>query len=139
MNTNSVTIKCAVQNDWRLLVGLGTIFSHSAKHAGLSEQAQEEFAAAALDSCREAFASSKRKGHPDSSLQIVIGEFADRVEIGIEYPGGPIELHRGRVASGHASGGSAQGREGIDSVSAESHEGRSRVTLIKYAGVAKPK
>jgi hypothetical protein len=130
MTTDSVTIECEVQNDRRLLVGLGAIFSHSAEHAGLSEPSQEEFAAAALDACREAFALAKRKGHPDSALEIVIGEFTDRVEVAIEYPGDLIAAARS---------GKAPGKEAIDFVKVESSEGRSRVKLIKYAGVAKPK
>src|ERR1700722_6796967 len=85
MNTDSVTICCALQNDSRLLAGLGTIFSHSASPTGLSENAQAEFSSASLDTCREAFALARREGHSDSALQIVIGEFADRIEIGIEY------------------------------------------------------
>jgi hypothetical protein len=130
MNADSVTIHCALQNDSRLLVGLGTIFSHSANRAGLSENAQAEFTAAALDTCREAFALARREGHSDSALQIVIGEFADRIEIGIEYPGALLPASC-RNGDKHASGSSA-----MDSAKGESHQGRSRVKLVKHVAAA---
>jgi hypothetical protein len=144
MNTEPVRIEFSLQNDPRLLEGAHTIFTHAAKQVGLPNEFRQEFSGATLDKCREAFLLAKEKGRPNPAIHILVGEFADRIEIAIEYSG---DLNPGSSAacgredgSGNGAGGdSVFGKQIFDSVEGQSVDGRSRVKVIKYVGAEKLK
>jgi len=132
MNAERPRIECALQDDERLLAGVRAVVRHSAEHAGLSTQTQEELASAALQVCREGFAEARKGGHGDAALRLIVGGTSDHIEITIEYPGA-------------IAGSSANGREsvciatrwrerfaGVDRMSCDSSGGHSRVTLVKH-------
>jgi hypothetical protein len=144
MSTEDVRIEFSLQNDARLLEGARTIFAHAAKQAGFPVESRQEFSVASLEKCREAFVSSEEKGRPDSAIHILIGEFPDRIEISIEYPGDlrpGVSNASGRERAGgsSAAGGDVFGKQIFDSVEGQSLEGRSRVKVIKYVAAEKLK
>ena len=143
MHTSTATIECALQNDRRLIAAVGAIVAHAAQHAGLSERDQEEFAAAAIDACREAFAHVTHRRR-NSALRLVVGDFSDHVVVTVEYPGEPIpsyssnspEVPNGRRAAALRIGNAPRSTQGFDRVSQRANEGWSRITLVKYCKAA---
>jgi len=145
MSTEPVKIEFSLQNDPRLLEGARTIFAHAAKQTGLPFEYHQEFSVASLEKCREAFVMAEEKDRADSAIHILVGEFSDRVEIAIEYPGDLMAGASGastgcgrECAGGNSSaGGSATVKQIFDSVESQSFDGRSRLKVIKYVGVEK--
>jgi len=140
MPTDTYRIECTLDNDAWLMAGFGAIAYNGAAHAGLSEVEQEDFVAAAMKACREAFAQVEREGSRDSALHIAVAAFPGRVEATIEYaalaPGGggresacQCSADRGGLRSSnlpHAPGAQY-----------ETRDGRCRVTLAKNCGEVK--
>jgi hypothetical protein len=144
MSTEPVRIEFALQNDPRLLEGARTIFAHAAKQAGFPVGSHQEFSVAALEKCREAFVLTEEKGRPDLAIHVLVGEFPDRIEISIEYPGDlrpGVSNPCGRECLGgsSAAGSSVFDEQIFDFVEGQSCEERSRLKVIKYVSVEKPK
>ena len=81
-------IDCTLDNDSRLIVSIGAVLAHAARRAGLSEAAQEEIAAAAVEASREALIPTNGNGSSAPKTKLVVEEFSDRVEVTIESPAG---------------------------------------------------
>jgi hypothetical protein len=113
-------IECNLHNDSRLLVSLGVIMSHAARRAGLSDETQEDVAAAAGEAFREMAVPSNGAGTA-SMTRLVVEEYSDRLEVTIDSPaGGKSDGIRKRL----------EGKTG-DRVQCESRDGHLRVTLLK--------
>ncbi len=85
MSDSPGQIVCSVANDSRLiLAGAAAISSHAARRAGLSREAQEEIADAAIEVCCKAFPSKSapEKGAPP--LRLDISDLPDRIEVTLE-------------------------------------------------------
>ena len=114
------------------MAGVRAIVRHSAEHAGLSTQTQEDLASATLEVCRGAFAEARKNGHGETTLRLVVGGTSDRIEIMVEYPGAVAghQAHNGR--EGICIGTRRLERSaGVDRMSCESSGGQARVTLVK--------
>ena len=127
-----------LHEDSRLMCALRAVVSHYAGRAGLSGEAGEKFAAAAVDACRETFPLVGDNGAHPSALKVEVEDFHDRVEVTIEHAGEPLPTAGldtfcggGTKEASEAISRSLQGRE-VDRVQYESQDGRSRMKLIKY-------
>lgn len=125
-----------VQSDRRLLTGAGTAVELCAKLSGLSERACNAVKAAAEEAARETF--SLLAGQ-ESSLDIIVQGFADRVEVILEHRGEALPaagldtfLTTGAQgpSAGTVTGLSLLSR--VDRVLYTTEKGVSRTTLVKY-------
>ena len=141
MTSRPARIEVSLHNDPRLLAALATIASHSAQRAGLNRRAQDGFAEAAVDACRETFpllnpAPENRMG----MLHVVLEDFHDRVEMTIEHNGEALPSAGLDTFCAQAGIGGGQGLSAalqlkrVDRVQYETRDGISRVILIKYTG-----
>jgi len=131
--TDPARTELKVHNDQRLLAAVGAIVSHSAHRAGLPREAQQGFAEAAVDACRETFPLvGNNSGSGD--LKMIVEDFRDRVQVTIEHsgeskPSAGLDSFAGGAAGKISS--SLQDTR-VDRVQYDTHEGRARMTLIKY-------
>ena len=137
VSTDPARTELKVHNDPRLLAAVGAIVSHSAHRAGLPREAQEGFAEAAVDAVRDTFPLLGNDSGENRGLRIVIEDFPDRVQVTIEHsgeskPSAGLDtfVGGGSKASGKISASLQDTR--VDRVQYDTHEGRSRMTLIKY-------
>ncbi|MGD0403254.1 MAG: hypothetical protein ABSB66_08655 [Candidatus Acidiferrales bacterium] len=128
-----------LQDDPRLMAGVVAIVSFAAQRCGLSTGAQEGLAAAAAEACRETFPLLHANGSKDSSLKVIVSDFADRVEVSIEHSGESLpSAGLDTFCDAASSAGSQTGLSGalqktnVDRVQYETRDGVSRMTLIKY-------
>lgn len=120
-------IDCTLDNDPRLIASIGAVLAHSARRAGLSESAQEEIAAAAVEASRELLTSGNGIRSGASTTKLVVEEFSDRVEVTIESPAGAkLEGIRKRLEGKFP-----------DRLRYDDSGGRVRLTLLKSCGAAK--
>lgn len=117
------------------MAGFTAIVSTGARRAGLAEADQENFAAAVMECCREAFALVERKGSRDSALHIAIENFPGRVEAIIEYAGRAPAGVRNSPCQCAAIDSAALPRAA--SARYETRNGRCRVTLTQRCGEVK--
>ena len=145
VTTDPSRTELKVHDDPRLISAVGAIVSHSAHRAGLPREAQQDFAEAAMDACRKTFPLLGNDNSANRALRMVIEDFPDRVQVTIEHSGeskptagldsfvgGPKDRVAGKISA------SLQDTR-VDRVQYETHEGRSRVTLIKYRDERKAK
>lgn len=140
MTPSPSRIEVSLHDDPRLLAALGTLVLHSARRAGLPPSAQEDFASAALDACRDTFPLIPASAGPKGMLRVVLQDYQDRVEMTIEHSGEPLPTagldtfcaESGRGSEGKLS--SALQVRKVDRVQYETRDGVSRVILIKYSG-----
>ena len=138
VTTDPSRTELKVHDDPRLISAVGAIVSHSAHRAGLPREAQQDFAEAAMDACRKTFPLLGNDNSANRALRMVIEDFPDRVQVTIEHSGeckptvgfdsfvgGPKDRLAGKMSA------SLQDTR-VDRVQYETHEGRSRMTLIKY-------
>jgi anti-sigma regulatory factor (Ser/Thr protein kinase) len=137
----TIRIQCTLHNDPRLIVGASAIAAHVAQHGGLSERAQEDLAAAAIEACREVFRLRPKR---DSLLtgQLTASSFPDRVEVSVESSAargrvGPAPRAKRPTKGAAAKKGKAFASTLVDDVRWETREGRARITLVKYCGAVK--
>ena len=139
MTADPARTELKVHNDPRLLAAVGAIVSHSAHRAGLSREAQHGFAEAAVEAVRETFPLLGNDSTGDRDLRMVIEDFPDRVQVTIEHsgeskPSAGLDTFAGGGSRDHAGrkiSASLQDTR-VDQVQYDTHEGRSRMTLIKY-------
>jgi hypothetical protein len=145
VTTDPSRTELKVHDDPRLISAVGAIVSHSAHRVGLPREAQQGFAEAAMDACRETFPLLGNDNSANRDLRMVIEDFPDRVQVTIEHSGeskptagldsfvgGPREHVAGKISA------SLQDTR-VDRVQYDTHEGRSRMTLIKYRDERKAK
>jgi hypothetical protein len=133
-------IEVSLDDDPRLLAALRTLVLHSARRAGLRPSAQEDFASAALDACRDTFPLIPATAGAGGRLRVVLQDYHDRVEMTIEHSGEPLPTagldtfcaQAGRESESKLSG--ALQVKKVDRVQYETRDGVSRVILIKYSG-----
>jgi len=127
-----------VQDDPRLLAGVGAVISHVAMGAGLAVEAQEGLAAAVVDACRDTFPLVHHDNQKNGALQVIVEDFADRVEVTIEHSGETLPSAGLDSFCGGGSEGSAARISNslqdtrVDRVQYETRDGRSRMKLTKY-------
>ena len=124
--------ECIVHNDPRLIAGAAALASHVARHAGLSERAQEELDEAVIEACRQAFQLSGRARRAGATIHLAVVSFPDRVEVAVEYPEG-----KGATAAKAARSHAPAAPLPVDHIERTSHDGCCRMTLVKYSGAAK--
>jgi hypothetical protein len=139
MSTDPARTELKVHNDPRLLKAVGAIISHSAHRAGLPHEAQQGFAEAAVDAVRDTFPLLGNDSSGNSDLRMVVEDFPDRVQVTIEHsgeskPSAGLDTFVGGGPKEHASGKISASLQDtrVDRVQYDTHEGRSRMTLIKY-------
>jgi len=124
MNADRIRIECVMQTDARLLEAIPVIVSHAAENVGIPEKTREVLASEALEACRKALTFvAKQPGDP--SIQLLVDQYQDRVEVIVECSGRHIF--------------DAHGANGASQVPHESSEGRSRLKLVRYCGALDPK
>lgn len=129
-----------VDNDDRLMTGVGTVVAHAAHHAGFPADAQEALAAAVVQACKETY--PLLNGN-ESALKLIVEHFHDRVEITIEHSGEALPTAGLDTFCAGADGSSCLSTAllstKVDRVKYETRDGRSRTVLIKYREGATPK
>ncbi len=118
-------IECSFDNDSRLLASLGVFMAHAARRAGLPEETQQSFAAAAREACPEI--SVTNGSGPSATTHLVLEEFSDRLEMMIDAPPGSKSAEICRYVKGQMN----------DRILCELRDGRVRVTMLKAHGAAK--
>lgn len=127
-----------IEDDPRLIGAVTSVVLHAGQRAGLSAFAQEELAAAAEQACRSTFPLLEGE---DPFVRITVEDFPDRVEVRLEHTGTP-EPSAGLETFfvGDAGEEKPDGPTGamllsqVDRVLYETHDGKSRTTLVKYLG-----
>jgi hypothetical protein len=121
------------------MAGFGAMVSAGACRAGLAEGDQENFAAAVMECCRDAFALIEHKGSRDSALHIAIEHFPGRVEATIEYAGRAPAGARNTPCQCAADESAPTALPSPHAAGAqyETHNGRCRVTLTQSCGEVK--
>jgi hypothetical protein len=138
VTTDQARTELKVHNDPRLLTAVSAIVSHSAHRAGLPHEAQQGLAEAAVDACRETFPLLGNENSGNRDLCLVVEDFPDRVQVTIEHSGeanptAGLDSFVGGSKEGVAAGISNSLQDTrVDRVQYDSHDGRSRMTLIKY-------
>jgi len=128
-----------IQNDSRLLAGLGGAIAHCACAAGLCESAAANLRAAALGACEEAF-----RQMPDShaALEIAITLYSDRLEVALSQPGAAAPAVGLDALSGLAPPGSGAQNPflagGVDRVQYDTRGGVACTRLTKYLAPSAP-
>ena len=115
-------IECRLDHDSRLLASLAVVMAYAARRAGLPEQAQEDFAAAAAQASREMVGQAG-----PATTCLVLEEFSDRLELTIDSPAGSKS---GAICKNLQS-------KMNDRIHCELQDGRVRLTLLKPCGAAK--
>ena len=139
MSTDPARTELIVHEDERLLSAIEPVVYQSSIRCGLSTEAQQGLAAAAIAACRETFPLLKDSPRgKERAVKVIITDYTDRVEVAIEHTGEALPTAGLDTFVGDAAAGSAMGLSGalqntkIDRVQYETSEGRSRMTLIKY-------
>jgi hypothetical protein len=136
----AIQIQCTLHNDPRLIAGASAIAAHVGHHGGLSERAQEDLAAAAMEACREVFRLGPNRG-PLPTAKLVAESFPDRVKVSVELPLAPQGMVRPAprakrpAKSATAKKAKAFASALVDDVQQETREGRACITLVKYVAV----
>ena len=124
--------ECTLHNDPRLIAGAAALAAHVARHAGLSERAQEDLDQAVAEACRQAFRLSGGARRAGATIHLAVKSFPDRVEAAVEYPEG-----KGTTAAKAARSYASAAPLSVDHIERTTDDGRCRMTLVKYCGVAK--
>jgi hypothetical protein len=136
MSTDPSRTEFTVQDDPRLLAGVLAIVLFAGQRCGLSSEAQDGLAEAAVDACRETFPLANNNGNANPALKVIVSDFPDRVEVAIEHSGeslpsaGLDTFCAGAAAQAGLS--AALQKTSVDRVLYETRNGVSRMTLIKY-------
>jgi hypothetical protein len=118
-------IECSFDNDSRLLASLEVFVAHAVGRAGLPEETQRSFAAAAEEACRHMVAAGSGAG-PAATTHVLVEEFSDRLEMTIDPPPGSESSGICKYLKGQMS----------DQIRCELSDGRVRVTMLKAHGAA---
>lgn len=124
--------ECILNNDPRLIAGAAALASHVARRAGLSERAQQDLNQAVAEACCQAFQMSGQARRTGATIRLAVGSFPDRVEVAVEYPEGKAAT-AAEAARSHAPVAPLP----VDHVERTTHDGRCRMTLVKYSSAAK--
>ena len=138
MTADPARTELKLHNDPRLLAAVGAIVLHAAHRVGLTQESRQALAEAAVDACRETFPLLGNENSGDGELRMVVEDFPDRVQITIEHSGEAVPTAGLDSFVGGSKAGVAAGISNslqdtrVDRVQYDTHEGRSRMTLIKY-------
>jgi hypothetical protein len=133
MSDSPGLIVCTIANDSRLIAaGAAAVSQQAARRAGLSWEAQEEIAEAAIVVCRKAFPSEGAAENSASSIRLGVSDLADRIELTLE------------AADSHGPAASAPvaaplERSGAEQIRWEAGKGYFRVTISKLCRTQSPK
>ena len=139
MSTDPARTEIIVQEDERLLSAIEPIVFQSSLRCGLSTEAQQGLAAAAIAACKETFPLlNESNANRKAAVKVIITDFTDRVEVAIEHTGEALPTAGLDTFVGDAVAGSSAGLSGalqktsVDRVQYETKSGVSRMTLVKY-------
>lgn len=138
MTADPARTELKLHDDPRLLAAVGAVVLHSAHRVGLTQEARQALAEAAVDACRETFPLLGNENSGDRELRMVVEDFPDRVQITIEHSGKAVPTAGLDSFAGGSKEGVAAGISNslqdtrVDRVQYDTHDGRSRMTLIKY-------
>lgn len=139
MSTEPSHTELVLHDDARLLAAIPSVVQFAAERCGLSSEAQQGLAEAAVEACKETFPLMEGQttdGEP--TVKVIVSDFTDRVEVAIEHTGealptAGLDTFVGDAVSGEGAGLSkALQMTKVDRVQYQTGEGRSRMTLIKY-------
>jgi anti-sigma regulatory factor (Ser/Thr protein kinase) len=131
-----------LDNEPRLLPGVAATVAFAAQRAGFSADEEAALAAAVVEACREVL---PLQSPEQSSIKLVVSDFEEHVEVTIEHSGDPLptaglDSFCAAAAEGGSVGiSSALLNTTVDRVKYDIHDGRARMTLIKYRAGATPK
>lgn len=136
-------IECTLDNDARLIAGVGTLIERAARYAGVAQKDREGMATAAIETCREAFTQAcggsgspgKQRG---AAIRIRISHGHDRMEVAVEYEGQPMSEAR-QKALRESAGDEAREGAAAGQLRFETSKGRCWVKLSKCCGAVKVK
>ncbi|HTS12775.1 MAG TPA: hypothetical protein VMH00_11710 [Candidatus Limnocylindrales bacterium] len=142
MSADPSRVELLLHDDRRLLAAVGATVTFAGQRVGLSDREQANLAAAASEACAEAFSLAHHNGHRDSTLRVVVSDFANRVEVAIENPA----AHAARTGGQHAASGeqytsvaAALRHSAVDRVQNEVYNNRPWTILIKYLAAERPR
>jgi len=141
MATDPARTEITLGNDPRLLPGVAAVVAFSAARAGFAARDQETLATAVLNACRETFA---LLDGAHSAIGLGIADSPGCIEVTIEHSGEPLptagldSFCAATAEEGAAGISRALLSTAVDRVKYDTHEGRSRMTLIKYRSDARP-
>lgn len=85
MSIDCPRIECKFHDDPRLFVGVATIVTHAAAHAGLGTKEQEELAEQTIQACKKALCRCSAGSQSEPLVQMGISSFPDRIEVNLEF------------------------------------------------------
>lgn|ERR1700735_493800 len=143
MNTDPLCLECTLHNDPRLFSGIGALFAHAVRLAGLPEQDQDRVAAALAEACEKALRAVGGRDDATGAIKVVAADYPDRVELKIESLDSAAvdssrEIARGNPAVNSPNRfGNVLEKAAGDRVKCETRDGYLQLTLTKCKGVAK--
>jgi anti-sigma regulatory factor (Ser/Thr protein kinase) len=146
MSNDPARTELMLPHDERLLAAISTVVQHASQRCGLSVESQEGLAFAAIEATRESFSlmeEGQAAGEP--KVKVVVSDYPDRVEVAIEHTGEPLPTAGLDTFVKDATAGSGTGLSmalqatQVDRVQYDTHDGVSRMTLIKYCDGSKSK
>ena len=85
MSNDRPRIECKFHNDPRLFVGVATIVTHAAAHAGLETKEQEELAEETIQACKKGLWRCGGESQSEPLVQMGISSFPDRIEVNLDF------------------------------------------------------
>jgi anti-sigma regulatory factor (Ser/Thr protein kinase) len=144
MSNDPARTELMLPDDERLLAAITPVVQHASQRCGLSTESQEGLAAAAIEAARETFPLMEGQAAA-AKVRVVVSDFPDRVEVAIEHRGearptaGLDTFVKDAVAGSGAGLSMALQATQVDRLQYETHDGVSRMTLIKYCDGSRTK
>jgi anti-sigma regulatory factor (Ser/Thr protein kinase) len=145
MSNDPARTELMLPDDERLLAAITPVVQHASQRCGLSTESQEGLAAAAIEAARETFPLMEGQAAGEPKVRVVVSDFPDRVEVAIEHRGealptaGLDTFVKDAVAGSGVGLSMALEATQVDRVQYETHDGVSRMTLIKYCDGSRTK
>jgi len=125
MSDSPGQILCTVASDSRLIAaGAAAVSSHAARRAGLSREAQDEIADAAIEVCEKAFSSKSAFPKSPAPLRIEVSDLPDRIEV-------TLEAAETQVRAAHTAVETSLKRPLAEQVRYEAGDGYFRMTIAR--------
>jgi anti-sigma regulatory factor (Ser/Thr protein kinase) len=143
MSNDPARTELMLPDDERLLAAITPVVQHASQRCGLSTESQEGLVAAATEAATFPLMEGQAAGEP--KVRVVVSDFPDRVEVAIEHRGealptaGLDTFVKDAVAGSGAGLSMALQATQVDRVQYETHDGVSRMTLIKYCDGSRTK
>lgn len=136
MATEHNRVELKFPPDDRLVLGASAAAEHFAQRCGLELGPRAALVAAVEEACKTTFG---LLNSPDAEIQVSLEDFADRIEIGLTYPGEPLPSVGLESFAGFGAAPAGQKQPLglmlltlVDRVQYQTAAGLQRITLIKY-------